>query len=337
MESNVLPGSCVDKMQDPVSCYIKSDCSYAVNWLEIIMKMSILCMVRIMRKILVYTICVLLSLVPVNCSLLYNSLTVAYNKTLTCKGIEDDDIRPRVDSGTVSFVNVQSITVYHIPQTKTSSNFSMCFVNLHEYTEEILISNFDESIRKKISNGFIKYPVQYKFLGGSISERIMSCYQCVGTVHVLDCGESSKDGKMMDPGVRDALNKINPADYYLVATIRISNIDLPDEITDFRVAPRLYLVMYNRQGEKVFGHVYTKVYTDTRKNINVKDPEIYIPLIKQMLDDSKTDINKDLSFLLSFQDAKSPSIQDTYQDYMEKGIPTKMKTKVWENKKTEKG
>ena len=113
------------------------------------------------------------------------------------------------------------------------------------------------------------------------------------------------------------IKKYSDADYFLAIAVRPL-----DAINRKKATVVLLTVIYNRDGKKV----YSKIYTETLDIVSNKSFPIfssgdnsYYDCTMKLIENQGEQINKDLSFLLTADDAPSPTLEDLHKRLQQPG------------------
>lgn len=120
----------------------------------------------------------------------------------------------------------------------------------------------------------------------------------------------------MDDDCLSFLKKSSKADYFFIAAIRPLEVRSSGEKNiSFTMKIALLTVLYNNQGEKI----YSKIYEDELEGI--KDPKKdrpYYTCSEKLIKTYAEQINKDLFFILTADNAENPTLEDLYQEMITK-------------------
>lgn len=177
-----------------------------------------------------------------------------------------------------------------------------------------LDSKLQKKIRKSTGNPF--YYGFYRFFAGDVGTGYiqMLLRDHIPIHDTWNHGDKIKEGMqpVMDKVCLSYLRKRSKADYYLLVSLRPLEVRLPDEKNKYSAMNvAMLIVLYDRAGKKI----YSKIYKETLDGI--KDPGKESPYFKcsmKLLENQGTQINNDLFFLLTADDAEKPTLEDLYQE-----------------------
>jgi hypothetical protein len=187
----------------------------------------------------------------------------------------------------------------------------------------LFIENMDEALQQKLHIfSFNKSFFYTFFISGIPYRQVLNDVQmsirdrpntytfyCTGLPFKLY--KENEQGKM-ESSELSRLKKYSKADYFLLIAMRPLEILLPDDKHQYHeMTTALLTVIYNRNGEKV----YSKIYEDS---LDAPDggehTGIFYKSALKLLENQGAQISKDLSFLLSADDAPSPNLADLYNE-----------------------
>jgi len=180
------------------------------------------------------------------------------------------------------------------------------------------ISGIDQSIRSRLTDGKVDSAKVRKFLAYiGLKFNQIAYWHAPDRTIVLDNDNNAGNKDFikhsdMYPDCLEFLKDNIGSDYYLVAVAQVNSFIMVDNENKYQSEPMLMLVLYNNEGYKVFSKLYCKKYEGNKSDIADKDH------IVQLIQDSRDEINHDLSFLLSAA-PKSPTLEDQYQEILKKG------------------
>ena len=107
------------------------------------------------------------------------------------------------------------------------------------------------------------------------------------------------------------IKKYSNADYFLLIVLK----PLEDNQGRKKATVALLTILYNRDGKKV----YSKIYQESLDETASFDKDFLYDCTMQLIENQGEQISKDLSFLLTADDAPSPTLEDLHKRLQQPG------------------
>ena len=220
---------------------------------------------------------IVFSLLPLNC-LGADLVLNAHNQSDVHVSLEKESIpRFKQISGKIGFCGITDIGQSNGIKTKDLCGFNHSqYRDIQKYLLNKLAYGIVDCDYDKTSNKFERSDVA--------SIKSSGWYPCMFDVY--------KENKWsLYDKCLEYLNVRFKCDYYLTGAVKGEyDGNINKGVKKFRV--ELYLVVYDNQGRKIYGGMFTKVYDDIEKNKSSE--HIYYSCFKRFLDDYSQRINADL-------------------------------------------